>query len=184
MAKPDSEFEELLRDAPMAPDADTVTVVGTLTRTPDAARFNLTLADGRTVTLDVDAVKSAKAIAGAIGQSLVQVALDAKRVPESLAAAFLKARADLPQHTGWLDAAGPNAGHGGGPPTGSVPQIEAIGDPRVEMVAPFVAAAPHHAHPAAIAALTAFGGPRTYLTSPYYWAYDHHVVMKAHTDQP
>jgi hypothetical protein len=181
MAKPDSEFEKLLCDAPMAPDADTVTVVGTLTRTPDAARFNLTLADGRTVTLDVDAVKSAKAIAGAIGQSLVQVALDAKRVPESLTAAFLKARADLPQNTGWLDAGswGPHGGHGGG----SVPQIEAIGDPRVE-IAPFVAASPHHAHPAAIAALTAFGGPRTYLTSPYYWAYDHHVVMKAHTDQP
>jgi hypothetical protein len=179
MAKLDSEFEKLLHEAPMAADADTVTVIGALTRTADAARFNLTLADGRTVTLDVDAVKSAKAIAGAIGQSLVQVTLDAKRVPETLTAAFFKARADLPQHTGWLDAGG---GGGGGLPTGSHPQIEAI-DPRVEL-SPFVAAAPHHAHPSAIAALAAFGGPRTYLTSPYYWAYDHHVVMKAHTDQP
>jgi len=182
MAKPDSEFEKLLHEAPMAADADTVTVIGALTRTADAARFNLTLADGRTVTLDVDAVKSAKAIAGAIGQSLVQVTLDAKRVPENLTAAFLKARADLPQHTSWLDAWGPNVGGGGGLPGGSPPHIEAI-DPRVEL-SPFVAAAPHHAHPGTIAALAAFGGPRTYLTSPYYWAYDHHVVMKAHTDQP
>jgi hypothetical protein len=180
MAKPDSEFEKLLHEAPMAPDADTVTVIGALTRTADAARFNLTLADGRSVTLDVDAVKSAKAIAGAIGQSLVQVTLDATRVPEILTAAILKGRADLPQHTGWLDAG--NVGGGGGLPTGSHPQIEAI-DPRVEL-SPFVAASPHHAHPGTIAALAAFSGPRTYLTSPYYWAYDHHVVMKAHTDQP
>src|SRR5580704_11645929 len=82
MAKNDSEFQKLLGEAPMA--ADTVTVVGILARTPDAACFNLTLPDGQTVTLDVDAVKSAKAIAGAIGQSLVQLELDAKRAPESM----------------------------------------------------------------------------------------------------
>src|SRR5580704_16146955 len=102
MAKPDSEFEKLLHDAPMAPDADTISVVGTLTRTHDAARFNLTLADGRSITLDVDAVKSAKPIAGAIGQSLVQLTLDAARVPENLAASLFKARED-PHPTGAFD---------------------------------------------------------------------------------
>jgi hypothetical protein len=78
------DFAKLLRDAPMAPDADTVTVVGTLARTHDAAHFMLTLPDGRSVTLEVNAVKSAKTIAGAIGQSVVQMELDAKRIPESV----------------------------------------------------------------------------------------------------
>lgn len=84
MANEEHDFAKLLRDAPMASDADTVTVVGTLARTHDAAHFMLTLPDGRSVTLEVNTVKSAKAIAGAIGQSVVQLELDAKRVPESV----------------------------------------------------------------------------------------------------
>lgn len=71
VANEEHDFATLLHDAPMAPDADTVTVVGTLARTHDAAHFMLTLPDGRSVTLEVNAVKSAKTIAGAIGQSVV-----------------------------------------------------------------------------------------------------------------
>jgi hypothetical protein len=56
----ETEFATLLRDAPMAPDADTVTLVGALERNADAKQFGLRLPDGRSVTLDVDAVKSAK----------------------------------------------------------------------------------------------------------------------------
>jgi hypothetical protein len=84
MAEDKSDFQKLLSEAPLASSADTVTVVGTLSRTPDAAHFMLTLADGRSVTLDVNAVKSAKKIAGAIGQSMVQLELDAKHVPEGV----------------------------------------------------------------------------------------------------
>ncbi len=80
----ESEFQKLLSEAPMAPNADTVTVVGTLSRTADASRFVLTLPDGRTVTLDVDLVKSAKTVAGAVGQTMVQLELDAKRTPDGL----------------------------------------------------------------------------------------------------
>ena len=88
MAKAESDFQKLLSEAPMAPASETVTVVGALARSADAAHFNLTLPNGRSVTLDVDAVKSAKAIAGAVGQTLVQIELDAKRVPESVTDLF------------------------------------------------------------------------------------------------
>jgi len=76
------EFDKLLSEAPMAQEADTVTVVGSLARTKEPGHFVLSTPDGRSVTLDVDAVKSAKAIAGAVGQTLVELTLDAKRVPE------------------------------------------------------------------------------------------------------
>ena len=59
-----------------------MTVFGVLGRTPDVARFALTLPHGETLSLEVDAVKSAKRVAGTIGQSLVELELDAKRLPE------------------------------------------------------------------------------------------------------
>ena len=67
----ETDFGKLLLDAPMAPDADTVTLVGALERNADAKQFGLRLPDGRSIILDVDAVKSAKRIGGAIGQLLV-----------------------------------------------------------------------------------------------------------------
>jgi hypothetical protein len=82
MAKEESEFQKMLSEAPAAPDPDTLTLIGFLGRTADPARFVLTLPDGRSETLDVAAVKSAKKMASAIGQSVVELELDAKRVPE------------------------------------------------------------------------------------------------------
>jgi hypothetical protein len=79
-----SEFERLLSEAPEAPSQDTVTLVGVLARTQDKGRFVLTLADGQSFTLSVDTVKSAKSLASAIGQTFVQLELDAKQVPEKL----------------------------------------------------------------------------------------------------
>jgi len=84
MAKEESNFAKLLREAPMANNADTVTLVGILARTSDPDTFQLTLADGSTETLPVAAVKSAEALAGTIGQTAVQLELDAKQVPESI----------------------------------------------------------------------------------------------------
>jgi hypothetical protein len=174
MAKNDSEFQKLLGEAPMA--ADTVTVVGILARTPDAACFNLTLPDGRTVTLDVDAVKSAKTIAGAIGQSLVELELDAKRVPESMRdvrpggpgqlylthkevtydphqkplASDLKLIPEQGQKSPFEHGTVSVTGSEGYGP-GVTPSYFALPPGGF---APFVAASPHQADPATIAALT------------------------------
>jgi len=159
MAKDESEFQKLLSEAPMAPNADTVTVVGMLSRTADPSRFVLTLPEGRTVTLEVDMVKSAKTVAGVVGQSLVQIELDSKRLPESVAQSLFKSG---PDYTGvYADYhfgpwGGTNGGLGGGQP-GSTPtndtRIEVAGNPTTGL-APFVAEFWHQANPATIAALT------------------------------
>ena len=88
MTKSQSEFQTLLSEAPVAPhaqEADTVTVVGILGRTTNPERFVLTLPSGRSETLDVAAVRSAKKVASAIA-SLVELELDAKFVPEQMRA--------------------------------------------------------------------------------------------------
>ena len=77
------DFRRLLNEAAMA-DADTVTVTGILGKTADPDRFVLMLPNGRSETLEVGAVKSARKIGNAIGQALVELQLDAKRTPESL----------------------------------------------------------------------------------------------------
>ena len=184
MAKAESDFQRLLSEAPAAPDVDTVTVVGILARTADATHFVLTLPSGRSETLDVDAVKSAKKVAGVIGQSLVELELDAKRIPESLLG--FKSRADQPNvpvvTAHHYDIAG-----GGG----SEPAIEIGGDPAAGR-APFVAAMPRQAPPAAVDALTQrmlyfypwiYKQPyqdHTYL--PYYPFTLDHPYQKVHTD--
>jgi hypothetical protein len=184
VANEEHDFATLLRDAPMASDADTVTVVGTLARTHDAGHFMLTLPDGRSVTLEINAVKSAKAIAGAIGQSVVQLELDAKRIPENVATRLFgnKSGPDyLPHFTvSYIDySVGlPQGTHG------SIPAIEAIqpsAPASFAQAAPFVAAMPHQASPATIEALAFFGGTRTYFNA-YDWTTDHPLI-KPRLDQ-
>jgi hypothetical protein len=202
VANEEHDFAQLLRDAPMASDADTVTVVGILARTHDAAHFMLTLPDGRSVTLEVNTVKSAKAIAGAIGQSVVQLELDAKRVPESVR----DFRIGPVHKILWSDHKSPaselntliaehpygnqghtaveNIGATGGPGAGIYPGGAAAGGPTwFAQPAPFVAAMPHQADPTTIEALALFGGTRTYFNA-YVWASDHHTVLKPRLDQP
>jgi hypothetical protein len=164
MAKEESEFQKLLNEAPAAPSTDTVTVMGALSRAADPSRFVLTLPDGRSETLEVAAVKSVKKIAGAVGQSLVELELDAKRVPEKISENLNKPLADHApntlwyqdtaqtiayvdvhqtvayyDHTGFKDIVGDAP-----PPT----LIETIGAGGVEQpgYAPFAAAMPHQAH--------------------------------------
>jgi hypothetical protein len=210
MAKDESDFRKLLSEAPMAPNPDTVTVVGILARTSDVACFVLTLPDGRSVTLDVDAVKSAKTIAGAIGQSVVQLELDAKRVPESVRdlrpgppgqhVTLKELTGDVGTHPAIKEIhIDPNpSGHlgvpsvgvsvtgSGGNAPGFTPQSLFLAPGGFAPgLTPFVAAYPHQADPATIAALALFGvGTRTYLNSPYWWATDHHAIMKAWADPP
>jgi hypothetical protein len=159
MAKEESEFQKLLSEAPAAPSEDTVTAVGALSRTVDPARFVLTLANGRSETLEVAAVKSAKNIAGAIGQSLVQLELDAKRVPEHVRNSFLPLNFGNPfkpaGSDGWGFGGGEyGGGYGGGTRGTGFPDIaSATGVDRLPAAAPFVATAPHHLSPAAFNAL-------------------------------
>jgi hypothetical protein len=185
MAKNESDFKKLLSEAPMSPNQDTITVVGMLARTPDAAHFMLRLPDGRSFTLDVDAVKSANAMAGAIGQSIVQLELDAKRIPESVMQSLYKSG---PDHTAIsLDTQfGPfgtstflDVGHGGF--TAKEVIETSVVDPAAG-VAPYVAAMPHHASHTTMSAL-AHSGIRTYFSATD-WTTDHHAVVKPRLDQP
>jgi len=179
MTKGENDFAKLLQNAPMAPGADTVTVTGTLARTADAAQFQLSLPDGRSVTLKVDAVKSAKTVAGAVGQALVQLELDAREVPEGVL---------HPVKAPYIDQTYPGRDHKApildhtalgtdykypyvdpsfkviGDPQGGNTLVEGVGgiggfggDPG--QFAPFVAAAPHQAHPATIQTLSSLAGP-------------------------
>lgn len=77
-------FEDLLKDAPEAPGAGAVSLVGALARSKEPGKFVLTTTDGQQVTLDTDAVKSFTVLSGAIGQTLVRIEFDSARVPESL----------------------------------------------------------------------------------------------------
>jgi hypothetical protein len=181
MAREESEFQKLLSEAPMASSADTITVVGALSRTADPLHFMLTLPDGRSEALEVAAVKSAKKIAGAVGQALVELELDAKKIPEGLSH-FKKPGLE---NTGLADFQHWGPIVGGGPlGPGSIPQIE-VGVSPVAGLAPFATAMPHQADPATRAALeywaNAFSGIRTYFNA-YNWTGDQHHIMKVHAD--
>jgi hypothetical protein len=185
MAERHSEFEKLLSEAPMESDADTVALVGSLARTEDPACFVLRTPDGRSCKLEVNAVKSAKSIASAIGQSLVELELDAKRVPEQfrsgqspfvaaaaqqVPAETMAALAQFGTRTYLTAYQWTNDQH--------IPYKLHLDQP----VTPFAAAMPHQAD-AATQALLAFplSGNRTYI-SPYNWTFDYHHFPKVRLD--
>lgn len=99
MADEKKSFSELLKDAPLAAQEDTVSLVGALERSNQPGKFVLAVAPGSSVTLDVDAVKGYQVLGGAVGQLLVQVDIDRARVPDSLPGGVTPA---LPT-TGWRD---------------------------------------------------------------------------------
>ena len=78
-------FNELLSEAPLASQENTVSLVGALGRSTQSGKFVLILGPGNSVTLDVDAVKGYQVLGGGIGQMLVQVDVDRERVPASIA---------------------------------------------------------------------------------------------------
>jgi hypothetical protein len=167
VANEQSDFRKLLEEAPAVPDVDTLTVVGFLGRTADPARFVLTLPDGRSETLDVAAVKSAKKVASTIGQAVIELELDAKRVPEGLRDRLIPG----PNHNkvvvdtrsiAWLEPP-PKAINDmphWKPPivdtwvTGVADAVRIPTQPDLGGFAPFVAAAPHQVDPATFAALS------------------------------
>jgi hypothetical protein len=167
MAREENEFQKLLSDAPMAPD--TVTLIGALARSGDPAKFVLTLLNGRSETLDVAAVKAAKPIAGPIGLSLVQLEVDARRVPENIRNPAV---------------GGPDSAAYGDVPVSFLPKavLDSAGarggDPL--SIAPFVAMAPRQAAREYLEA-AAISGRRTYITA-YEWTGDNHLLQKPHAD--
>jgi hypothetical protein len=84
MAEQKKPFGELVKDAPLASQESTVSLVGTLARSSEQGKFVLTLSPGNSVTLDVSAVKDYKELSGAVGQSLVQVEVDRAKLPENV----------------------------------------------------------------------------------------------------
>jgi hypothetical protein len=153
MAKEENEFQKLLGEAPMAPSADTVTVVGALSRTADPTRFVLTLPTGQSETLEVAAVKSAKKIAGAIGQSLVELELDAKKISERVRDIVISGKHAPTDPITWAEydatpASQDTAGTGIADHHVTIAQTdtiaETIGTLR-ETIEPFAAAMPHQA---------------------------------------
>jgi hypothetical protein len=84
MAEKKKNFGDLLNDAPLATQEDTVTLVGALARSSRPGKFVLTLSPGNSVVLDVAAVKDYSVLAGAVGQTLVQVEVDRTKLPENV----------------------------------------------------------------------------------------------------
>ena len=164
MHKDEISFEKLLSDAPAATDADSLTVVGVLARTADPARFSLTLPNGQAQILNVNAVKSSRKLAGAVGQFIVELVLDAEQVPENL-------RASL-NSWGSYPAESPENG------TGTHTHKDTIGGG----IAPFVAAAPHHVQHELFLGPNTFNiANRTYFT-PNSWGTDVTHITKAYAD--
>lgn len=76
MAAKEQSFEDLLKDAPSAPDGSTVSIVGSLAKSDDPKKFVLFLSDGSSLTLDTAAVKKHTVLGQSVGQTIVQVDVD------------------------------------------------------------------------------------------------------------
>jgi hypothetical protein len=94
----EKKFDELLSEAPLAAKEDTVTLVGALQRSHEPGKFVLAMGDGRNVTLDASAVKEHQVLGGAVGQRLVRVDVDRKKVPSDVQGVTLEPQAFLPSN--------------------------------------------------------------------------------------
>jgi len=176
MAGDTKSFKDLLDQAPIA--ADTVSLTGMLARSPDAGKFVLTLADGRKLTLETDAVKDYAVLGGAIGQTVVRVDIDSSRAPKDAAASpEIKA----PPTIAWLDnLKNPILDtHPGQFPDVTIPIVDATigpgavalggnpwgGSGASQTAAPFALATPHQVAQAQLAAIQAML-PYTYNRGP------------------
>jgi hypothetical protein len=75
-------FEDLVNEAPLAPAAGTVSLIGTLARSSEAGKFVLTILGGSAVTLDTAAVKSHAVLGTSAGHTIVRVDVNAGMIPE------------------------------------------------------------------------------------------------------
>src|SRR5262249_5599870 len=77
-------FEDLLKEAPLAPAWDGVSLVGTLARSSEGGKFVLTLQDGRAVTLETASVKNYTVLGTSVGQTIVRIDVDRASIPTSV----------------------------------------------------------------------------------------------------
>src|SRR5580704_8294957 len=107
MAEEKKSFEELLSSAPLAAKEDTVTLIGVLERSNQPGRFVLALDSGRSLTLEVKAVKDYRVLAGMVGQTVVEIDVARDHVPKEIKEEMLRpltiAVRDQPAHTGAPD---------------------------------------------------------------------------------
>jgi hypothetical protein len=81
MASHDKSFADLVAEAPAAPAEGTVSLVGSLAKSSEAGKFVLTLQDGQSVTLETSAVKGHTVLGSSLGHTIVQIEVDAGKVP-------------------------------------------------------------------------------------------------------
>ena len=93
-------FEDLVAEAPSA-DAETVTVVGRLAKSPDPGKFVLHLADGRTHALPTSAVKRHTVLGNAAGHAIVQIDVEPEHLPAGERVPEFKPPLDTPQTWTW-----------------------------------------------------------------------------------
>ena len=77
-------FEELLCSAPLAANEDSVMLTGVVERSRHPNKFVLVLENGRSLVLDVSAVKDFRVLAGMIGQKLVEIEVRREDVPKEV----------------------------------------------------------------------------------------------------
>jgi len=163
MAQADNEFRKLLSEAALITEPEIFAVTGVLARISNQSKFLLTLNNGQTVKLDVEAVKTAKKIAASVGALVVRLELESKLLTEGMRDIL----------SGW-----------NGIPTGATFPHTTVAslDQRASGAVPFLMAAPHQANPETMEALAYGAVNRTYITA-YDWTSDHHTIMKAQADQ-
>jgi hypothetical protein len=161
-------FKALLEEAPIA--TDTVSLVGTVSRSHEPDKFVIILGDGRSVTLETDAVKDYTVMGGAIGQLVVKIEIDSTRVPRDAQSISTEFKRPTLETIYWYDhPKNPISDtHPGQFPDVTIPQADVAGPVPVgpggdpwggfgagQLYAPFALATPHQVADAQIAAIQA-----------------------------
>jgi hypothetical protein len=193
MSTEDRSFDELLKDAPKANVSDTVSIAGTLAKSDDPGKFVLTMADGKSVTLDTSAVKKHMVLGHSVGHTVVLVEVDGASAKEAglstegtmgaLGSTFFTDPHTAPFHyldkPPFLDPNTPpsNTENAFNPVHGQADQAAQIAG-----VTPFSLALQHHVAQAQLEALyySGLGGMRTYFSLN--WTTDHHTIFKVIAD--
>jgi len=79
-------FEDLVKEAPEAERAGTVSLVGTLARSSEPGKFVLVLQDGGALTLEIAAVKGHAVLGSSLGRTIVRVDVESSKAPASVTA--------------------------------------------------------------------------------------------------
>lgn len=195
MSAEDRSFDELLKDAPKAHVSDTVSIAGTLAKSDDPGKFVLTMADGKSVTLDTSAVKKHMVLGHSVGHTVVLVEVDGASAEE----AGLHPGPGSQSSTigGWLDQPHTSPIHIldkppfidlNTPPCkteNAVHEVHEQTDHQAAQIAgatPFSLALQHQVAQAQLEALyySGLGGMRTYFSLN--WTTDHHTIFKVIAD--